>query len=872
VDETFIAPKTFVSELSARVVGKPRDATTFNNLLHAARDMIRTYDVPSDLVPRAVVLSTHLAFVNTMDLEISSLNTLLESHSKFDVLNSMITKFNRIRVWDVNLGFRLCFIVGLFVYAKTFRLLKLRTNLCCSTFFTICALYFVRNPITITGSIFDMLNIRHLTGYNPINYVTTPVQSFTLPSISLDPMGLISRFWKNVRGLIIRDSTTFKDVIVSMPPSYIVKDTKEGKITQCLSVAGIVDPYVTPIVYAGTQANETVSVVKRGIRVSASVDIETLDHFKVEMPKIVKLILPPKIVRINYKFWNNRYPFGVRERHNKVYNEVAGCSNLENLDYRIKAFVKREKQLLMSASLDSKDPRLISGRTDGYNVTTGPFCLAMSNYMIAELNNRKRLFYAAGSTCDGVGEWFSQVGHNNPLYNYIESDGNRYDANQLPEICNARVDSYAQYTNNPFLLSVMRKDVTRKYGSTPHGVHYKVSGTMPSGSGDTSFGNSLLNLSSNIAAIAHQTGKGYPEILSSIYMAVMGDDNVLIVPSSYPKLNNKYLNGTGMSIEMVYRDNSYDLTFCSSYFYPVAGGYCLGPKIGRFLPKFGWYVDVPTPSLYSTHLATIQSIERDVSFIEPLHMVVQKQKTLLLEKHVRPRRIPKSYNFHVSKTVLASDDTAAFLDYHYGWNLTTRCALQRELDLVTSLPAFISSTAYEIFIAHDREVAKYTSIIQASCFDFVNCFKCVRFLLSSNSSVTHSCFELGLALLIRARMFPIITDVLSFSDVLLSLYRVYLCKQSSFSEFLRVFVNAAIEEIAKRYIPGMSYILPSVEFGMFVGMLIRSGNPLIEWFVLRRVIVFVKHFNWTNDNLFMGIASHFAFNSSCHYFMDGLAL
>jgi hypothetical protein len=87
-----------------------------------------------------------------------------------------------------------------------------------------------------------------------------------------------------------------------------------------------------------------------------------------------------------------------------------------------------------------------------------------------------------------------------------------------------------------------------------------------------------------------------------------------------------------------------------------------------------------------------------------------------------------------------------------------------------------------------------------------------------------------------------------------------------------VFVNAAIEEIAKRYIPGMSYILPSVEFGMFVGMLIRSGNPLIEWFVLRRVIVFVKHFNWTNDNLFMGIASHFAFNSSCHYFMDGLAL
>jgi len=860
--EVFVAPKTFVCELSARAVGKPRDATTFTNLLHTARDMIRSYDVPSELIPRALVLSTHLAFINTMDLEISSLHTLLDNHRKFSVLNEMMSKFVRIRIWDPAMAFRLIIVAILFVYAKYYRHLRFRSHVSLAAFMCVSAFICYKYPISLSGSVMDLLNIRHFSRSNPITFVTEPTSVFSLTSIDLNPKNLIARFWKTVRGLI-HFETNDKAIELSKAPTYIVKDVKTGRATDCLTAVGIVDPAVAPIVYAATQNNETISVVNRGIAISKEADYLTVEHFCQQMPIIVSMILPIKMVETNFIYWNNRYPIGVRDRHLAVYNAIRGCSNYEDLDLRIKAFVKREKQLLISSDFDDKDPRLISGRSDGFNVTTGPFCLAMSNYMIAELTKRKRLFYAAGSTCDDIGEWFAQVGHNNPLYTYIESDGNRYDANQLPSLCHARVDCYANYTSNSFMISIMQRDVSRKSGRTPHGVHYRVSGTMPSGSGDTSFGNSLLNLSSNIASIAHQTGKEYIEILFSIYMAVMGDDNVLIVPSSYPKLSNLYLNGTGMKIAMVYRPNSFDLTFCSSYFYPVQNGYCLGPKIGRFLPKFGWYVDVPRPHLYSTHLATIQSIERDISFIEPLHMVVQKQKKLLLEKFVRPRRIPKSYNFHVVKPQTASDDTKHFLNYHYNWDENFRSSLQNELDKVTSLPSFISSLVYEPFIKHDGEVAKYNGIITASVFDIVQYVDRFTRGISADPLYTIPTVELGLAVMTFFDLNSVLTDCLHLVDVLLNLYRCLLYMPLSQQEVINVLLNVIGEEFAKRAIPDGTSALASLEFGLNLGTLAKNRPLHWEWYLMRRILCFIKHYNWTKTSFTQGVLSHFMHNMAC---------
>jgi hypothetical protein len=70
-----------------------------------------------------------------------------------------------------------------------------------------------------------------------------------------------------------------------------------------------------------------------------------------------------------------------------------------------------------------------------------------------------------------------------------------------------------------------------------------------------------------------------------VRMLVQGDDNLMRHAASLMP-DWRVLGNLGFKCENIYRRGPRDAEFCSSRLYPVRGGYCFGPKLGRLINKF----------------------------------------------------------------------------------------------------------------------------------------------------------------------------------------------------------------------------------------------------------------------------------------------
>jgi hypothetical protein len=375
------------------------------------------------------------------------------------------------------------------------------------------------------------------------------------------------------------------------------------------------------------------------------------------------------------------------------------------------------------------------------------------------------------------------------------------------------------------------------------------------------FGNSILNVASNIWCIHKNTGFSFSQIINQIFIIVLGDDNACMVPKFYPDMDVSPLDALGQSITLVKRPNSFDLTFCSAYFYPVNDGICLSPKIGRFVPKFSWYLDMPDKKLYSTHLATIQSVERDVAHIPPIRHLVAVQKKLLLNKLVKPIKITdKKYQFHkylhVSNKQFCSDETWHFLDYHYGWNQGEQTRLEQVLDSITTIPCVLPSDLFSRFIQHDGEVHSYS----ASIIDYTGTVDLNR--------VKTTLFFLLFCLHLNALVFDVMRylKVIGYEHSYAWLFWEALCFMLYFKKMhnppsfnLFILLSVLGEELIKRFVPYGNFILP---FGELLLTLytcwFSATGPLWQkiYFSTFRLIIFIRHSAWTSYPFLLAVVSH----------------
>jgi hypothetical protein len=439
---TYFSPKAFVSELATRVLGKPRDSTTYSNLIHAARDMIRSYDVPADMIPNCLVLSVNLAYSLTLDLEINSLSTMLHRDlDRFGRLNSLLSfqfsKPHNVKLW-------LHIFTALVLLALSISAQHADYHVTLSLFILlIIMLTIVRPELTFAGSIVSLMYNYTLDRCSPYNPFLSPIPDFfKLKSISVSMVqNLYSYFWKRLQMTVDDEG----EEIGPAPMYKINTSDRPGSDRECLSLAGMAVSDALPVVHSSTQANELAAVVNRALKVPLTVEMDLVDEFCNFLTEITLLLLPKKTLSYSFKSWNNRYPLKQQKLHEKLYNSLTHNVNMEDILMRVKAFNKREKLLLIAKELREKDPRLIQGREPGYNVCIGPFIHKLSVYAQDVLGPNSNICYACGCTADEVGSWFKQVGHNNPNYKYFECDGARYDTTQIEKICAKRVDAYSEY-------------------------------------------------------------------------------------------------------------------------------------------------------------------------------------------------------------------------------------------------------------------------------------------------------------------------------------------------------------------------------------------------------------------------------------------
>jgi len=181
-----------------------------------------------------------------------------------------------------------------------------------------------------------------------------------------------------------------------------------------------------------------------------------------------------------------------------------------------------------------------------------------------------------------------------------EKDANRWDANvhQQALVFLWVVYSILMPAEKDFLNVMEQRGKKPRRGTTKNGSKYSVLGTVQSGDGDTTCGNTFLHMCIKYRAIflimrlvlRHRGEITMADMLKLPYRAIiMGDDDAEVTTSGFNSLIESIFVRVGvLAGHNIVADIKTEATleFCSGLFYPRDNGdYVFGPKAGRVLSK-----------------------------------------------------------------------------------------------------------------------------------------------------------------------------------------------------------------------------------------------------------------------------------------------
>lgn len=692
---TIQIPKHFVDELAAYIAGKPRDPTTFNNLLAQARVKAKDYSIPPAMLPMTIVAGASLAFVKYVRMETRvTAHAFMGNSSLFTILNQLL-KFD----FPYSVQFRYIIILVMLVTTIFIAMGKRRHRAVASTVLALVAIY---NAIRLkTASVYKPVEMFN----NGIREYHATGLSFSMPNYGMVHLpGLVRLLGRVVNKPV---PTTISSANVGRP---VIRDTSDrpNKETVALVGCGIIVPESLPTAFASDPINERAALVNRALLVKQEIDESYyLNTFMPFVHKHFMLIFPhiPE-VRENFDEWNARFPAPQRIRHAKLRAQRGDYMDDPKRDKRIKAFGKIEK-LLLSSQFEVKDadPRMISGGTDEFNIAVGPWIHAFSK-MLAKLWNLKHfIHYASGSTPEKLGQWFDRVGHRSAKHKYGTNDFSRYDVSQQRLRLLFMIYVFWRFGAPDYVLYALIWDI-HKSGATAHGIMFAIDGTMASGRPITSVGNSLTNGVDAFFNICQNNPDLEPFVVAAnILLAVLGDDSNFIIPLSYNPPTAEIYAKLGCISELQPVKDSYNLEFCSSLWWPTTDGVVLGPKPGRFISKLGWLVKPNSVNINATQRSMLTAFNRDANFIPPIAAIVRVQLGLTRIDPHRPAKINFEHGVpHATAMHAPSVQTWEMLYSRYEWTPSDQSRLVQLLSTVRALPAVITGDYLLRFLRVDNEM------------------------------------------------------------------------------------------------------------------------------------------------------------------------
>jgi len=295
---------------------------------------------------------------------------------------------------------------------------------------------------------------------------------------------------------------------------------------------------------------------------------------------------------------------------------------------------------------------------------------------------------------------------------YFETDFSRFDSSIHPELLLFECDVYARLGMNKNVLKVMRKNLSSRL-YTSQGVMLDVEGTRRSGTPNTSCGNSLLNGLIH-ACVMHKAG------VHNYKMIMLGDDNLTLInpagssdarPTFTEQIELFAKFGLKAVTKISYGGEEYAVEFCSSKFWPIYDNlgktHILGPKIGRTLAKFGWFINPPVQKAQRDLIlsGTVTSRWQDFRYLPVLRVMAERLSALSTQNPLDPntKAMPavKDYKAHARHSHAVNDDIYHDIQLHSGVTKTMLDELERLFSSVTMLPAVVKHPALELLVEAD---------------------------------------------------------------------------------------------------------------------------------------------------------------------------
>lgn len=360
----------------------------------------------------------------------------------------------------------------------------------------------------------------------------------------------------------------------------------------------------------------------------------------------------------NFESWLKRFP-GIQEAVREAAIRTAEQGYLSTVDMPAESFIKQENAVTYTPFRDNshKEPRLIQGRSFAVKAFSGPQTLAVHKLLQKVLTGI--VTYGPGLNAENIGAWYgraiqevSELGAG-PV-TVIEGDASRWDAHVHKECLGFISGFYRQLMPNETLfLDAMDVRNGRRRGRTKTGFRYSVEGTVNSGDGDTTCGNTLAHAMIFLRffhlILAHPDSGEIASLKTLPARAIlMGDDNVLVIQTDlWNKFKVLFIDNakfSGHKFEIVERNIS-TAEFCSGRFYPIAGSFVFGPKPGRVIAKTFWSREFLRSHKAKAWLhGTLLSLKRSCQFIPVLRVIISLQLHLLQEPPITSVKVEVRYH------------------------------------------------------------------------------------------------------------------------------------------------------------------------------------------------------------------------------------
>lgn len=253
-----------------------------------------------------------------------------------------------------------------------------------------------------------------------------------------------------------------------------------------------------------------------------------------------------------------------------------------DLDIIVLAFLKWEKDNGFDESGPiQKAPRLIQGFSRLVKILTACVVTQVQNWfhqVVGILFPGCR--YSAGDTIVQLNEWYLEHEHEGICG---VDDFTSYDSLCSEEHHGMALQFYENIGCPMWFLDIRSRQIS-PVGQTRHGVEFWVPGTMRSGAADTSLWNTVLSLAAHTYCSQLLGGK--------LSIVAMGDDCLFFSNKdwNYGSLG-QLLENLGFLCKLTWGLEPWERVYLNMLPYPVEGGVCFGPLLGRMLSRLGWSIE-----------------------------------------------------------------------------------------------------------------------------------------------------------------------------------------------------------------------------------------------------------------------------------------